>query len=438
MSSTDKFLSLVKTTESNVSEFVGATLDPCYTKGLIESYPYILKIGNSFYFDYSGSANANDLKFLKKFFNGIPTGATLSMQGGTYYFEQTGQQYSFSGTYTFRGKTGSYNQYLNFYGNTYPVGLPDGVYESKNFLSKVSFSAITGGTCSYYINKLNKEDPFNLSFFGIYGNDYGYDEYLEVLGSSSNTGRLKINSFLKLNDSTEIIYLNNDNVISNENLYFVPVTVNYYLRGIPDLITLSANKNVNGLLKKINYDGDTVDIFENQNLRQKYSRALQDTQNYYDWFASHPSANYKNVYNPLAYDSLSFSINYYSLLQVVAIVLYEGDAILSNNYTETLNLVVDGVQTNSVSYSNTGRSAINVNPNLKIDLSDASLYSAIIEPFTDYNCSIPLSDYYYLNGVPGFDGASFIYFKSDQSPSYIYLKVTIAGVSLVLSIAIQS
>jgi hypothetical protein len=436
MAETDKFLSLAKSTTTNVSEFVGNTLDPCFTKGLIDTYPNIYKAGTSFYMDFSETSNADDLKFLKRFFNGIPVGSTLSISGGTYFVEETGTQYSFSGTYTFKGKTGASNQYLNFYGDTYSPSLPNGLFESKNFIGRINFSAITGGTCSYYINKVNKEDPFNLKFFGVYGADYGYDEFVEVLGSSLNTGRLKIDSFVRLNDKSELVYLNNQNTITNENLYFTPVTVNYYMRGVPDLVSLSVNTNVNGVLKKLNYDGETIDIFQNQNLRQKYSRELQDKQNQYDWYGFFPSTNYKNLYNPYAYSSMSFTINYLSLLQIATILTYNSDDMIESTYTQSLGLVIDGVETGSVNYGTASTRTTITSPRIKIDLSDASLYSATIEPYTDANCSVPLSISYYLNGVPGFDGASFIYFKNIDSPSTIYLKVTKAGVSMILQINI--
>jgi hypothetical protein len=63
------------------------------------------------------------------------------------------------------------------------------------------------------------------------------------------------------------------------------------------------------------------------------------------------------------------------------------------------------------------------NPVLKIDFSDSSLYNAFVEPYLDYNCTVPLTSSYFLNGVPGFDGASFIYLKNVTSPSTIFLKI---------------
>ena len=65
-SSTNTYLTPVKSVNFNISEFVGATYDPCFRKGYIETRPTIYKTGNSFYFDYSNSANSSDLKFLKR------------------------------------------------------------------------------------------------------------------------------------------------------------------------------------------------------------------------------------------------------------------------------------------------------------------------------------------------------------------------------------
>jgi hypothetical protein len=83
MSETNTFLSLVKSTTTNVSAFVGNSADPCFTKGLIESYPTVFKSGNSFYFDFSETGNSSDLKFLKKFFDGVANGNTFTIYRGT-------------------------------------------------------------------------------------------------------------------------------------------------------------------------------------------------------------------------------------------------------------------------------------------------------------------------------------------------------------------
>lgn len=433
-SNTNTFLTPVKTVNFNITEFVGSTLDPCFTKGILESSPVVYKTGNSFYFDYSGSANSADLKFLKHFFGLISPGTTFGLTGGTYYIEDTGDQYGFAGIYTFHGCTGLYNQYLNCSGVTYSPSLVNGVYENTNFVSPPQFTASVGFTAQYFTSKVNKQDPFNLNFFGIYGNDYGYEEYLEISGASLNNGRYLTDTAINLNDESQIIYLNNSAGITNENLYFKPVVATLYMRGVPDLATLSQSSTLNGLLKKVDSNGTTLQIFDNQNLRQKYCRAISDTANYYDWYAGHVSSSFENIFNPISYDSLSLSIDYFSFLKISSIIVYSNYLTDQLQYEETLGLVIDGIQTDFVSYN---ASPPLPDPVVKIDLSDASLYASTVEPYVDQACSIPLGQSYFLNGIPGFDGASFIYLKTTNMPSVIYLKVT-KTVPMVLRITVQN
>ena len=423
MASTDTFLTLVKSTNAYISQFIGTTVDPCFTKGLVESSPTIYKTGNSFFIDYSQTSNSSDLKFIKKFFGSIPLGNTFNVSGGTYYVQSSGSQYSFSGIYQLIGVTGTYNQYINLSGITYSSSLPNTTYNNNNFLTPLNYSAVVGNTAQYFISQVNKEDPNNIEFLGIYGNDYNYEEYLQVVGSSANNARYKINSSLKLNDGSELIYINSASTINSENFYFVPVTLNLYMRGVPDLITLSQNKNINGLLKVVDSNGITTKILNNQNLYQRYCRSIIDTTKYYDWYAAHRISNYDNIYNPTAWDGLSLSINFYSFIKIgtsAQLITTEAVTEVILSATNTNVLIIDGVQTNYASY--TSRTAI-ANPVLKIDFSDSSLYNAFVEPYLDYNCTIPLTSSYFLNGVPGYDGASFIYLKTLSAPSTIFLKI---------------
>lgn len=431
-SNTNTFLTPVKSTNFYVSEFVGSTTDPCFTKGLIESNPTIYKSGNSFFIDYSASQNSSDLKFLKRFFGSLTAGNTLSIVGGTYYIEKSAQKYNFVGTYTIAGYTGFYNNYINLSGITYPTNLSDGVYQAENFIEPIKFSAISGKTAQYFSSKVNKDDPYNVSFFGIYGNDYGIEEYFELTGSTLNSLRYKIDTAIKLDDLSEIVYINQGSTILSESFFCVPVAATVYMRGVPDIITLSQNKNLNGLLKKINSSGQVLQIFDKQNLHQRYCRSIADPSNYYDWYAEHSALYYQYIYNPIAYDGLSLSINYYSFIKfgtdVITTTSVVDDSVTQTNIPV---LVVDGVRTSTASYQTQSVT----NPILKLDLSDTSLYSTTIEPFLDAQCTTRLSSSFFLNGVPGFDGASFIYLKTNSSPSTIYLKFT-KQVSLVLQIVV--
>ena len=243
-----------------------------------------------------------------------------------------------------------------------------------------------------------------------------------------------LNTSIKLNDGSQIAYINSSSTVVNENLYFVPVVATVYMRGVPDIVTLAQNKNLNGLIKKVNEDGEVLKIFDKQNLHQRYCRSITDTANYFDWYAGQPGQYNQNIYNPIAYTSLSLSINYFSFVKIVVNLVNDFNTILPDNtflQTNTTSLAVDGVITNTANYT----SQLLSSSVLKLDLSDSSLYSAVVEPFVDAQCTTRLTQNYFLNGIPGFDGASFIYLKTNAAPSTIYLKFT-TDVSLVLQIVI--
>jgi len=438
MANTNQSLNVVKNTELFVTSFVGSTLDPCFTNGKIDGSPTILKQGGSFYFDYSNLANSSDLKFLKRFFGGLTSGNTFGITAGNYYDETTGLIYSFAGTYELSGKTGSYNNYISANGITYSPTIENGLYQNIGFKDAPLFTAVSGATCQYFQSFLNKDAPFNIEYMGIYGNDYSYEEHLEVVGASANNGRYLIDTFIKLTDKSEIVYINNTFGITSENLKGKKVLVNVYMRGVPDLITLSQSKQKNGIIKKIAPNTQVLEILTNQNLYQRYSRALVDSTNYYDWYEYFQSEQYDNLLNPFTYDKLSVAISFYSYVKIVnetqtTVLNPVTFAEVSTQVTTFLN--VDGANTTTKSFrtSTTTSNGSGLTPVIKFDLSDSSLYGWKIGAYVDKNCSIPLNSSFYLNGVPGFDGASFIYLRSPNRPQTIYLKFE-KNISLVLTI----
>jgi hypothetical protein len=289
-------------------------------------------------------------------------------------------------------------------------------------------------TAQYFISKLNKSDPLNLTYLGVYGNDYGFEEYLEIEGASANSGRYKINTGFKLNDGSELIYLNPETAITTENFYFQQKKVNIYMRGIPDLVTLSQSKLQNGIIKKINADGVVLNVYDKQNLHQKYSRSLYDEDNTYNWYGSANVNTLENIYNPLAYEGLSLSIDHFSFVKLITlskplITLPDSTQFFTEQFVKVI--FVDNVETTEVIYSSAPTSTL-----VKIDLSDASLYSCAVTAYYDEQCSIELDEVFYMNGVPGFEGASFIYVKNISSPSVIYLKFE-TDTTLILKITVR-
>jgi hypothetical protein len=417
-----KALNVVKTTDLYYTEFFGNTADPTFAKGLLKSSPNVYKEGSTFFLDYSNSSNSSDLKFLKRFFNKLIFGNTFSISGGNYYDETTQTKYSFDGVYQLSGVTGLYNNFINLIGISYSASLVDGSYYNYNFKTPINFTYAKGVTANYFASKINTSSPFNLEFLGIYGGDLNSEEYLEVGGSTLNTDRYLIDNCIKLNNGQEIVIINSTTPTTNEKLYFKQCNVNLLMRGVPDSNTLSQSKYQNGIIKKINTEQKILDILTNQNLHQRFSRAQADPDNYYDWYAVSETDNFKNVLNPYLYDKLSMSVDYYSYVRIGVITQTTFTNISTSAIPVTTTstvLNVDNITATSKVYKAISTATI---PNIKIDLSDSSLVGWKILPFYDEACSILLNNYYYLNGVPGFDGASFIFVSNTQAPSSFYLK----------------
>lgn len=424
MSTNNNALTTVKSTELFATEFVGVTLDPTLTKGLLKSSPNLYKTGNTLFLDYSSTANSSDLKLLKRFFNKVVVGNTFNISGGTYYNPTTHVQYNFQGIYEISGITGNYNQFLYFKGISYNTSLPNGIYNNHNFKTVINYDSNKGNTAQYLLSKFNNEDPYNFSFLGIYGNDFNSEEYIEVEGSTLNPNRYKIDNSIKLNDGSEAILLNSENSISNENMFFERKTINLLMRQVPDLNTLSQSKYQNGIVKKINTDKKTIDVLSEQNLHQRYSRMRTDSNHYYDWYPIINTENFKNVLNPYAYDRLSISINYYSFIKIGIVTLNDLTNLATGAGISTTNstaIYVDNIATTVKVYKAQTIGNLSI-PTIKLDLSDSSLYGWIISAFYDEACSIPLNAFYYLNGVPGFEGCSFLFLSNVAAPNSFYLK----------------
>lgn len=415
-------LTVVKTTQLFMTEFVGSTSDPTMTRGLLKSAPNIHKTGVTFFLDYSQTSNSSDLKLLKRFFSNLGTGNTFSVSSCLYYDEETQSKYNFEGIYQLAGNTGIYNNFLYFTGISYSASLVDGTYKNYNFKNVLNFSTAKNVTAQYFMSRLNTENPYNLSFFGIYGNNLGSEEYLEVLNTKANNNRYLITDYIPLNDNSEIAILHPSTSATSEKMYFEQKTINLLMRGVPDLNTLSQSKYQNGIIKKIDSNQKTLDILTHQNLHQRFSRAESDKANYYDWYAVSETDNFKNVLNPYVYDKLSMSVQYYSYVKI-GVITETSFSNISTSAQPTVNtitvLTVDNIATTNKIYQSSSGTSI---PNVKLDLSDSSLVGWKILPYYDEACSIPLNNYYYLNGVPGFDGASFIFVSNPDAPSSFYVK----------------
>jgi hypothetical protein len=435
-------LTVVKSTQSFTLEFIGSTADPCLTKGYIESSPQVQLVGNSFFFNYSQSKNVNDFKFLKLFFDKLSVGSTFSFSSGKYSNITTGSVLSWDGQFTLQGKTGAYNQYLYFSGLTGTSGISAGIYNRNLFTTPIQFTAVTGGTAALLVNKSPDLDPLNFTYLGIYGSDYSFEEYLQVNNSTLNQKRILIKNVLKLNDGTEVIYVDPTVSITNENLYFQQSMVDIYMRGILTPDDINYDQTLNGILRISNtYPGVYTQLLENQNKQQFLLRQLLNPVypvNYY-WYPNTKLINFTSS-EVAAYTNASyiFAKIYQLVYDTITIPLFSTSAILDVPTLigeETYNVIL--INNNDVGYINFNASNTATTKNFKIDLSDARNTDLTISAYSDFACSVPLPKNFAINGTPGKEGAAFIYFadRPDTLQS-VYLKLE-RETTMILSIQIS-
>jgi len=435
-------LTVVKSTQSFTLEFIGSTVDPCLTKGYIESSPQVQLVGNSFFFNYSQSKNVNDFKFLKLFFDKLSVGSTFSFSSGKYSNITTGSVLSWDGQFTLQGKTGAYNQYLYFSGLTGTSGISAGIYNRNLFTTPIQFTAVTGGTAALLVNKSPDLDPLNFTYLGIYGSDYSFEEYLQVNNSTLNQKRILIKNVLKLNDGTEVIYVDPTVSITNENLYFQQSMVDIYMRGILTPDDINYDQTLNGILRISNtYPGVYTQLLENQNKQQFLLRQLLNPVypvNYY-WYPNTKLINFTSS-EVAAYTNASyiFAKIYQLVYDTITIPLFSTSAILDVPTLigeETYNVIL--INNNDVGYINFNASNTATTKNFKIDLSDARNTDLTISAYSDFACSVPLPKNFAINGTPGKEGAAFIYFadRPDTLQS-VYLKLE-RETTMILSIQIS-
>jgi hypothetical protein len=260
------------------------------------------------------------------------------------------------------------------------------------------------------ISNTPRSSPLNFDFFGVYGSDYGFEEYVEVIGSTLNSGRLKVKNYVKLNDNTEVIYLTNP--VTNENRFFNKSQVDILHRGLPSLAVLATNPLQNGVIKIAGATSGIVSmLLENQNILQHALRQQLDTANVYYYY---PNSTLKtinaNTESIVDYKNISISYSNIFILKIKTsyFISFNTDGfnisefLGTNQYNDVI--YIDNSETETLSInSNTAVAPI------KIDLSHAENKSAVINLFLDSNCTQPLIENYYLLGEPGYEGASFIY-----------------------------
>ena len=427
-------LNPVKTSVSYTGSFVGSTADPCYSKGLLKSSPSIHLAGNSFLFNYLECSNSNDLKFLKRFFSGLTVGSTFAFSNGQQVNIETGAVTYWDGTLTLQGITGNYNELIYASGITYNTGITSGLHNSTLFTKPVQFTATTGITCQYFLSVSPAQDPWNIHYLGLYGDDFGFEEYIDVSSSITNTGRLKVDNSIQLANNQEIIYIDPTTTVTNENLYFKKSFITLYMRGSLPIEIDNYDQTINGVVKiSTTMPGIYTNLLENQN-RQQYALRNSSVANVgYSWY---PNMSLKyfntNALNVGAENSYQYNAIYHLYYTTTTTPRY----LISSDYlppTVIGNVFFNAVYiNNAITASIVNTTTVAQGKTFKIDLSDARNKDLLVEPFLDEQCTIPLIDSYMLIGTPGKEGAAFIFSPLANSMYYnIYLKLTRETVTIV-------
>jgi hypothetical protein len=295
-------------------------------------------------------------------------------------------------------------------------------YDKSNFLNPPQYTTgFSGGStaASYITNNITSNPQKSFINSGPIGSCFGKEEYVEMFGSSTNTGKLKINSVLKLKDNKEILYT--DTILTTENLGATSCTPTFYVRGNANPDILNKSRKTIGCYVSYDASGNQVACFENQNQLQGFLRAQGETAGYSAyWIPCLDCARLTdNAINSATADkALVFDANIFCYIteQATATLNDALQVVLSYVYTLYSNAA------GNANLQPASEITFTINDGFKIDLSHPSLKAFDVNAFVDSNKSIPMTQYLYKIGVIGYDQASLIYQKTDNSPKVIYLE----------------
>lgn len=400
----------------------GSTYDPIFTKGFLNSSPNVSIVGTSCYIDYSNTTNISDLTFLKKFFAVSPVGTTFSLSQGDYYDEGKDVRLDISGVFS---KVSSLNDDKLIVGGivsgfTYTANYS---YFNKNNFVKIPqyTTGYTGGAtaANYILNNLASNPEKSFINAGLIGSSFGKEEYIEILESASNKGKLKVNSAVILKDNKELVYLNSS--LSNENLGTTYSNCVMYVRGNSNPIVLNYSRKELGCYVVYDNNGNQLSCFENQNRLQAFLRSQAEDESYSAYWVPclDCSRLSDNAINAATSDrSLYFDASVFFYVTEQSFVSLNNSAQYQIEYSYTLLSNANGngtaLPTSEIEFS--------IDYGFKLDLSHPSLKQFTVESYSDPSKSVPMTEHIFEMGLPGYDQAGLIYQKTDTSPKIIYLE----------------
>lgn len=414
-------LNATKTVQNYGLNLYGSTYDPVFTQGYLKSKPNVSIVGSSCFIDYSQTYNISDLTFLKKYFSNTAVGVTFSFEDAMYYDAAQDYIVDPSGIFSFEALTNESKLIIGgiVSGFTYTTNYR--FYNRENFTDlpqiTTGYRGATTAT-NYIINNITNNPAKSFLNAGFLGSAYGKEEYVELSGSTINSGKIKINSVTVLKDNREILYL--DSTIQNENVMRSNSTLTQYIRGNANPEILSKSKKFVGCYVIIDTNGNQVNCFENQNQLQAFLRSQNEgaTHSAYWIPCLNCSRLTDNAFNAATADkSVLFDASVFLQIQETQVPSFNATNDLIVNYEYVLygnpNGNADLIPVNTLSFT--------VENGIKIDLSHPSLKGFDVQLFIDSTKSMEYTGTYYLIGVPGFDQASLIYPKTSSNPKLLYM-----------------
>lgn len=401
----------------------GATYDPVFSQGYINSKPNISIIGSSCFIDYSSTYSTSDLTYLIKMFESTPAGTTFALTDGNYYDSEQDYTVDVSGVFSLQSLTNSNKLIIGgiISGFTYTTNYK--FYNQNNFIDPPQYTTgYAGGATSanYILNSITNNPAKSFINAGFLGSEFGKEEYVGLSGSTLNTGKLKINSVVSLKDNRELLYT--DVTLTDENLVTNNITVTQYLRGNANPEILSKSRKALGCYVVLDGDGNQVGCFENQNQLQAFLRSQYENSTYNSYwipclYCSRLSDNATNA--ATADKSVLFDGSVFFIINESPVPSFNDSGDLEVNYVYTLLANAEGLSTLAA----TSSLNFSIDYGFKIDLSHPTLKGFSVNLYLDEERTVPMTDQFYLIGTPGFDQSYLVYSKSTTSPKKIYMEL---------------
>jgi hypothetical protein len=393
-------------------QVLGSTYDPVFTKSYLQSSPNISISGNSLYIDYSNSFNNSDRTTLIKLFKNTPVGTTFSVSNAEYVDRELSVVSDLSVIFRLENLTNNDQLVIGGLVSGITVDPTYTYYVSDNFSNPPQYSTnYTGGTgVNYIINTLNDSKFKSLSNKGLLGSVFSKEEYIEISGSTLNSGKLLVNGCLQLKDKKEVLYCGV--TLTNENLLNRETTMTQYLRGESNPEILSKSRKSLGCYVIYDELGNQIDCFERQNelqayLRSQFEGATLSTQ----WFVCDSCSRLGEN----AFDAANPDKSFEFEASIFAKVLTSFD----NNNNPVYQLLLN--YPTSFTLRTSSSIAVSVTNGFKLDLSHPTLKGYSITTYGEEEKINEVTQSIYYYGVPGYDQSSLVYQKTLTSPRSLYI-----------------